>query len=126
MISLEKENWKICGREENCSFSDGIIRTKDAFAVNKEIDAENFELVFSARSPETGLKTELWASFRRYSRDYFYMVGLRGDGHNHLYLSRLGSGGYDKLLAVCPLDFSVMPGTWYKIKVVCAGKKIAV
>lgn len=126
MISLEKENWKICGREENCSFSDGIIRTKDAFAVNKEIDAENFELVFFARSPEKGLKTELWASFRRYSRDYFYMVGLRGDGHNHLYLSRLGSGGYDKLLAVCPLDFSVMPGIWYKIKVVCAGKKIAV
>lgn len=126
MINISEENFEICGFPENCSFSDGVIRIKDAYAVKKDTDEENFVLVFFARSPESEHKTEIWASFRRYSRDYYYTVALRGDGHNHLYLSRLGSGGYDKMLSFCPLDFSVMPATWYKIKVVCAGSKIAV
>jgi hypothetical protein len=126
MLKLNEENWEICGRKENCSFSDGIIRIIDAFAVNKETEAENFVFELSARSPENAPKTELWVSFRRYSRDYHYMAGLRGDGHNHLYLARFGSGGYDKLLAVTALDFSVTDGIWYRIKIVCAGQKIAV
>ncbi|MBR5721502.1 MAG: hypothetical protein IKX78_03345, partial [Clostridia bacterium] len=126
MLSINEENFEICGYSANCTFSDGVIRIKDAYAVKKETDIENFELEFSARSPENEHKTEIWASFRRYSRDFYYTAALRGDGHNHLYLSRLGSGGYDKMLALCPLDLSVMPATWYKIKVVCAGSKIAV
>ena len=126
MLSINEENWIVCGRKENCSFADGTIRIKDSFAVSKDTDEKNFELVFLARSPESESKTEIWASFRRYSRDYHYMVGLRGDNHNHLYLSRMGSGGYDKMLAFRPLDFSVMPGTWYRVKIVCAGAKIAV
>lgn len=126
MLDINNEKWDICGRKENCTFDGGVIRARDASAVLKDTDIENFELVFSARSPENETRTELWASFRRYSRDYHYMVGLRGDGHNHLYLSRLGAEGYDMMLALCPLDITLMPGTWYRIRIICSGTKTAV
>ncbi|MBQ4350350.1 MAG: hypothetical protein II768_03770 [Clostridia bacterium] len=123
---MRKEDWTVSGRPENCRFDGDTIRTKDAFAVHGSTEEENLALTFSARAPEDAPQTEIWASVRWYSRDYHYMIGLRGGAHNHLYLSRLGAGGYDRMLGLCPLDFTVMPGVWYRIRIVCAGQKIAV
>ena len=126
MLNLREDEWTICGRRENCRFDGGILSIRDAFAEHNGTSEENLELTFTARAPLTAPGTEIWASFRRYSRDYHYMAGLRGGAHNHLYLSRLGSGGYDRMLALCPLDFTVMSGVWYTLRIVCAGQKIAV
>ncbi len=126
MLNLREDEWTICGRRENCRFDGGILSIRGAFAEHNGTSEENLELTFTARAPLTAPGTEIWASFRRYSRDYHYMAGLRGGAHNHLYLSRLGSGGYDRMLALCPLDFTVMSGVWYTLRIVCAGQKIAV
>ena len=81
---------------------------------------------FSARAPETASQVDIWASFRQFNREYRYMVGLRGGNHKHLYLARLGAVGYDRMLALCPLEWSAMPGVWYQLRVVCVGQRIAV
>lgn len=118
--------WNVYGCQENVHFEDGVLTTKDCWAANESQVMENMDLRFSARAPETASQVDIWASFRHFNRDYRYMVGLRGGSHKHLYLARLGALGYDKMLALCPLDWCAMPGVWYQIRVVCAGQRIAV
>ena len=104
----------------------GILTVTDGWVSTAKTDYENFIFEFSARCPEDAPQVQIWAGFKHYSRDYRYVVALRGGNNNHLYLARLGAEGYDKMLALRPLESSPMPGVWYRLRVICAGNKIAV
>ena len=124
-LPLTNDNFTLCGPGEG-RFSEDTLSLRDAWAVYGDDHEDNAELRFLARAPEGAPQVEIWASVRYYNRSFRYMVGLRGGSHKHLYLSRLGSGGYDRVLAVCPLDFLPQPGVWYALRIVCAGDSIAV
>lgn len=119
-------NWRVYGKQEGCHAENGILTTEDCWAAAENLQFENLDLRFRARAPESAPQVDIWACFRHFNRDYRYMVGLRGGNHKHLYLARLGALGHDKMLALCPLPWSAMPGVWYSIRVVCAGSTIAV
>lgn len=106
-------------KEDFAEIAEGWISTADA-------NFENLSFEFEACAPEDAAQVQIWAGFRHYSRDYRYVVALRGGGNNHLYLARLGAEGYDKMLALRPLEFLPMLGVWYRLRVVCAGSRIAV
>lgn len=118
--------WTLYGNQENFRFENGILTTRDCWVADESAPLENFDFRFSARAPETATEAEIWAGFRHANREYRYMVGLRGGSHKHLYLARLGAVGYDRMLALCPLEWSPEPGVWYQVRVVCAGCRIAV
>lgn len=118
--------WTLYGNQENFRFENGILTTRDCWVADESAPLENFDFRFSARAPETATEAEIWAGFRHVNREYRYMVGLRGGSHKHLYLARLGAVGYDRMLALCPLEWSPEPGVWYQVRVVCAGCRIAV
>ncbi|HJD21569.1 MAG TPA: hypothetical protein H9915_07105 [Candidatus Gemmiger faecigallinarum] len=118
--------WTVFGNRENCRFENGVLTTKDCWAADERVQLENLDFRFSARAPEQAAQVDVWASFRQYNREYRYMVGLRGGSHKHLYLARLGAVGYDRMLALRPLEWSAMPGEWYQVRVVCVGSRIAV
>ena len=124
--TLWNGEWRIYGNQENCRFENGILTTADCWAADENEQLENLDFRFSARAPQDAPQVDIWAGFRHFNREYRYMVGLRGGNHKHLYLARMGAVGYDKMLALRPLEWSAMPGVWYQIRVVCAGKKIAV
>lgn len=117
--------WQTYDRGVFCA-DNGVLTVTDGWAATKNVEMENFSFEFSARCPEDVPQVQIWAGFRHYSRDYRYVVALRGGNNNHLYLARLGAEGYDKMLALRPLESSPMPGVWYRLRVVCAGQKIAV
>ena len=105
---------------------DGVLTLEGGWVSSKHFSGENYAFTFTARAPEEAPAVQIWAGFRHFSRDYRYVVALRGGNNNHLYLGRMGAEGYDKMLALRPLEWSPMPGTWYTVKVVCAGGDIAV
>lgn len=123
--SLTSGEWQTydrgCFHAEN-----GILTVTDGWVSATSVQMENFVFEFSARCPEDAPQVQIWAGFKHFSRDYRYVVALRGGNNNHLYLARLGAEGYDKMLALRPLESSPMPGVWYRLRVICAGKKIAV
>lgn len=123
---LWESMWTLYGSQENFRFENGILTTRDCWVADESAPLENFDFRFSARAPETAPEAEIWAGFRHANREYRYMVGLRGGSHKHLYLARLGAVGYDRMLALCPLEWSPEPGVWYQVRVVCAGCRIAV
>lgn len=123
--SLKNGEWQTYDRGSFCA-QDGVLTVTDGWVATQNVQMENFVFEFSARCPEDAPQVQIWAGFRHYSRDYRYVIALRGGNNNHLYLARLGAEGYDKMLALRPLESSPMPGVWYRLRVVCAGQKIAV
>lgn len=105
---------------------DGVLTITDGWASAEAPESGNYILDFSARAPEDAAQVQIWAGFRHYSRDYRYVAALRGGNNNHLYLARLGAEGYDKMLALRPLEWSPQPGIWYQLRIVCSGTAIAV
>ncbi len=120
-----KTEWQAFDRG-TFSAENGVLQVTDGWVASQKEMPENFVFEFSARCPENELGVQIWAGFKHYSRDYRYVVALRGGNNNHLYLARMGAEGYDKMLDLRPLEDSPMPGVWYRLKVVCAGTKIAV
>lgn len=104
----------------------GVLSVTDGWVAARNVNVKHLSLTFSARAPEGAQQVQIWAGFRHFSRDYRYVVALRGGNNNHLYLGRMGAEGYDKMLALRPLEWSPMPGVWYDIRVVAAGCRIAV
>ena len=123
--SLKNGEWQTYDRGQ-FSVQDGVLTVTDGWVTAPGVQLENAEFAFSARCPQDAPQVQIWAGFRHYSRDYRYVVALRGGNNNHLYLARLGAEGYDKMLALRPLESSPMPGVWYDLRVVFAGTKIAV
>lgn len=119
------EQWQFYDRGSFES-KDGILTVTDGWASAEISQSDNYILEFSARAPKDASQVQIWAGFRHFSRDYRYVAALRGGNNNHLYLARLGAEGYDKMLALRPLEWSPMPGVWYTMRIVCSGTAIAV
>lgn len=106
--------------------ADGVLTVADGWVSAADCTLSDVTLEFAARAPFEATGVQIWAGFRHFSRDYRYVVALRGGNNNHLYLARMGAEGYDKMLALRPLTWSPMPGVWYRLRVVCVGQTIAV
>ena len=109
-----------------CSSANGILQTKDAAALFGDSSLTDYQLRFSARTPESESQVQIWAGFRVKDRQDFYSLGLRGGEQNTLYLARRGYMGRDEFLALRPLGFHPVPGTWYDLRIVVSGDRIRV
>lgn len=119
------DRWQMHERGSFTSKND-VLTVSDGWASAADLSFSDCILDFSARAPREAPQVQIWAGFRHYSQDYRYVAALRGGSNNHLYLARLGAEGYDKMLALRPLEWSPMPGVWYNLRIVCSGKTIAV
>lgn len=117
--------WMQIGRLKH-SVDDGILSVSNGYVVTGSNNWSDYSLEFTARTPENVKVVQIWAGFRHHSRDYRYVVALRGGNNNHMYLARYGAEGHDKFLDIAPLDFTPSVGTWYTLKVVVVNNKIAV
>lgn len=108
------------------SIDNDILTIQGGWASAVGLDVTDFLLEFSARAPEDAPQVQIWAGFRHYSRDYRYVAALRGGANNHLYLARLGAEGYDKMLALRPLEWMPQPGKWHHFRILCAGTILVV
>jgi beta-galactosidase len=104
----------------------GVLKSKDVSALFGDSDMENYEFSFKARTPEKEKEVQIWSGFRVSNRSDKYILGLRGGIQNDLYLARLGYMGTDDHLALRHLDFPLVPGKWYDIKVQIVGNRIKV
>lgn len=104
----------------------GVLKSKDAYASFGGEEMGNYEFSFKARTPANGSEVQIWSGFRASSRNDRYILGLRGGIQNDLYLARLGYMGTDDHLALRHLDFPLVPGKWYDIRVQIAGSRIKV
>ena len=109
-----------------CSSANGILQTKDAAALFGDSSLTNYQLRFSARTPVSESQVQIWAGFRVKDRQDFYSLGLRGGEQNSLYLARRGYMGRDEFLALRPLGFHPVSGTWYDLRIVVSGDRIRV
>ncbi|AQQ70440.1 Beta-galactosidase [Limihaloglobus sulfuriphilus] len=123
--SIETGTWLTNGRGK-FDIYDGILKIAGGWVTAGEQNWSNYSVKFRARAPKDARQVQIWAGLRNYNRDFRYVAALRGGNNNHLYLARYGAEGYDKLLAIEPLEFSPSPGKWYIIEVAAAGDKIAV
>ena len=110
----------------NYAVSDGVLTVTDGWVSADGLNLSDVTLEFAARAPQDAVSVQIWAGFRHFSHDYRYVVALRGGANCHLYLARMGAEGYDKMLALRPLEWSPMPGVWYRLRVTCVGNTIAV
>jgi len=117
--------WQMYGRGR-CEMSEDVLTIEDGWASAEGLDLSDLCFEFDARCPEDAPQVQIWAGIRHYSRDYRYVVALRGGNNNHIYLARMGAEGYDKMLALRPLEFSPQPGVWYHLRIVFAGQTAAV
>lgn len=104
----------------------GVLKSKDAYASFGTANMENYEFSFKARSSDKEKEVQIWSGFRASNRNDRYILGLRGGIQNDLYLARLGYMGTDDHLALRHLDFPLIPGKWYDIKVQVVGNRIKV
>jgi beta-galactosidase len=104
----------------------GVLKSKDAYVSFGDENMENYEFSFKARIPVKEKEVQIWSGFRASSRNDRYILGLRGGIQNDLYLARLGYMGTDDHLALRHLDFPLVPGKWYDIKVQIVGNRIKV
>ncbi|MDD4849807.1 MAG: hypothetical protein PHO10_03805 [Gemmiger sp.] len=109
-----------------CTVAGDVLTVEDGWASAEALKLANLSFAFDARCPADAPQVQIWAGVRHYSRDYRYLVALRGGNNNHIYLARMGAEGYDKMLALRPLEFSPQPGVWYHLRIVFAGQTIAV
>lgn len=121
----QPQKLKVVGRGA-CGISDGVFRSKDAYACFGDPQLKDYAVSFKARAPKNAEQVQIWAGFRTYNRFDRYVVGIKGGLQDDIYLMRLGYMGADEFLAVRPLDFHPVPGTWYPLKVEVCGDRIRV
>lgn len=109
-----------------CKLANGMLSTQDAYASFGTPQWTNYAVTFKARANEKADQVQIWAGFRAYNRNDRYVVGLRGGLQNNLYLSRMGYMGTDEFLALRPLDFHPVPGTWYTFRIEVCDNRIRV
>jgi beta-galactosidase len=123
--SVKNGTWIANGRGE-FAVDNGTLKVREGWLTTGDQNWTDYSVKFKARAPIGSRQVQIWAGVRNYNRDFRYVAALRGGSNNHLYLARYGAEGYDKLLAIEPLEFSPAPGKWYVIEVAAAGDKIAV
>ncbi|MCD8260990.1 MAG: glycoside hydrolase family 2 [Bacteroides sp.] len=124
-FSDQDEVLKVVGRGD-CYISDGVLRSRSAYALFGDPRWKNYAVSFKARAPREAEQVQIWAGFRAYNRFDRYVVGMKGGLQDDLYLMRLGYMGTDEFLGVRPLGFHPVPGEWYRIKVEVCGNRIRV
>ncbi len=112
-----KDNVNIIGRG-SVAWNDTTITVSDCFIALKEKQPERFEMMLSVKGDKAGKQVQAWSGFGFQNRDNRYAIGLRGGNNNDLYLCRYQSSAKNKMLALEPLDFQLLPEKWYNIKVV--------
>lgn len=100
-----------------CSIENGVLLTKDAYALFGEESWTDYEIKFSARTPLTEKQVQIWAGFRAYNTDDRYVLGFRGGNQNSLYFARMGYMGTDEFLGLRMLDFKPKTGEWYNFRI---------
>jgi len=119
------ESLKIIGRG-NCQITDGVLKSKDAYACFGEHGWKNYSVSFKARVPKEAEQVQIWAGFRANNRFDRYVLGIKGGLQDDLYLMRTGYMGTDEFLGLRSLDFHPIPGQWYDIKIEVCGDRIRV
>jgi len=116
------EGWEHFGRLEIASSFDSVILTNGYIvSPDRYTDAE---LSFRARAPENASEVQIWAGLRWTSRDTRYMFGLRGGNNDDLYIFRHDADGGAQFLDIAPLEFHPVAGTWYRLRIVTADRRI--
>lgn len=109
-----------------CYIDNGVLKSKDSYAIFGNKELKNYTFSFKARAPKDAEQVQIWAGFRAHNRDDRYILGLKGGLQNDLYLSRMGYMGSDELLNIRSVDFNPVPGEWYKFKIDVCGNRIRV
>jgi beta-galactosidase len=104
-----------------CSIENGVLLTKDAYALFGEESWADYEIRFSARTPVTEKQVQIWAGFRAYNINDRYVLGFRGGNQNSLYFARMGYMGTDEFLGLRMLDFKPKTGEWYNFRILVSG-----
>jgi hypothetical protein len=115
------------GRGQVESQSGGSVRLRDAYLVAGGPALRDFVFSFEGRAPEAAGPEEvgIWATFRHFDRNHRYVVGLRGEPHNDIYLARYAPDGQDRMLALQPVP-AFSPGEWAEVKVSVNGSTIRI
>lgn len=116
--------WDLIGRAQTSAGLNSVI-LDGGYAVNSA-DFTNLAVSFSARAPEGVEQAQIWAGFRFRDRDSRYVFALRGGKDNDLYVARFAPNGASEFLGYAPLDFKVLPGVWYRLRLVTVGNQIQV
>ncbi|NIG55927.1 glycoside hydrolase family 2 TIM barrel-domain containing protein [Chitinophaga sp. Cy-1792] len=106
--------------------TNGVLQTENAYASFGDSSLTDYRFSFRACVPDKGRDVQIWAGFRAATRNDRYILALRGGNQDNLYLSRLGYMGTDEFLALRPLEFHPVAGTWYTITVEVVQQRIRV
>ena len=117
--NFENPNTKlnIVGRG-NVRIENGVLKTKDAYAVFGDSTLRNYRATFRARVPQNAEQVQIWAGFRHHNRFDRYVLGLKGGLQNNMEVFRMGYMGADELLAIEQLEFKPEVGKWYKFEII--------
>lgn len=124
-FSNSRETLQTVGRGE-CAISDGVLKTRGAYALFGDSSWKNYTLSFRARAPRGTEQVQIWAGFRTSNRFDRYVLGIKGGLQDDVYLFRSGYMGTDEFMGVRPLGFHPEPGEWVDIKVEVCGQRIRV
>ena len=121
---LGAQNWERFGRAE-VERTKNNLSVKDGFFIGDKV-LTNADLSFKMRAPKDAKSVQLWLGFGAKDRENRYIVGLRGEPNNQIYLARIGSNGNSKFLTHSPIDFELKPGETYTLRVKTLGNRIHV
>ena len=120
--NFENLAYKKIGKGE-CSISDGILVSRDAYASFGNAEWQNYRMSFEARVPKTEEQVQIWFSFREQGRNERYLVGFKGGLQNDIEIGRMGLMGADAFLGIRNLDFEPALGEWYTFTIeVCKNR----
>ncbi|MDR0874434.1 MAG: glycoside hydrolase family 2 [Prevotellaceae bacterium] len=114
-----KTKLNIIGRGD-VRIENGVLKTKDAYAVFGDSTLRNYRATFRARASTSlsqwsvsEVEPQIWVGFRHANRFDRYVVGLRGGLQNDIQVFRLGYMGADELLDIQPI-LKRQRGEWYQ------------
>ena len=114
---LVKSEWELIGRGE-IDWNTNSVKLKNCFIHSKQINDDAYQFSFKAKATGEDEYVQIWSGFGFNNRDNRYVLGLRGDNSNDIYLKKYQDGGKTKLFAHKTLDFKPAKETWYELKVV--------
>ena len=103
------------------AISDGMLVSRDNYALFGTPDMKNYSVTFRARTPRNQEQVQIWSGFHAGNRFDRYVLGIKGGLINNMMLMRMGYKGNDELMAVRKLGFSPQPGEWIKVRIDVVG-----
>ncbi len=114
---LIPSDWTTIGRG-SIGFSTNVVQLKECFIHGHDTLTDNYQIQFTAITPAEEEQVQIWSGFGFQDRDNRYALGLRGGNSNDLYLCRYETLGKDKMLALAPIEFEVIPGKAYPFNII--------